>query len=122
MSYKSRQGNQHDKKILEKSQIPNIIPKDITLWLDLGFQGLNKQRDLDIMIAHKKPKGKELTTEQKQENQTIASIRMVVENVISGIKRYNSVSQIYRNRKPEIDDKMFQVSCGLWNLHLRLSA
>jgi hypothetical protein len=122
LTYKSRQGSQHDKKILEKSQIPNIIPKDVTVWVDLGFQGLNKQKDLDIMIPHKKPKGKELTTEQKQENQTIASIRIVVENAICGVKRYNSVSQIYRNKKAEIDDKMFQIACGLWNLHLRLTA
>ena len=35
----------------------------------------------------KKPKGKELTLEQKEQNRLISSIRIVIEHIIAGIKR-----------------------------------
>ena len=39
-----------------------------------------------VEIPHKKPKGKSLSTEQKQENNVISSFRIVIEHAIGGIK------------------------------------
>ena len=36
----------------------------------------------------------------------------------AGIKRYNAVSAIYRNRVPDFDDRLMLTSAGLWNFYL----
>lgn len=51
------------------------------------------------MIPQKKPRGKALTFEQKQENKVISGIRIVVEHDINGVKRFGAMSNIYRNRR-----------------------
>ena len=70
---------------------------------------------------YKKPKNGELTKIQKQENQLIASIRIVVEHAIGGYKRFRSASDIYRNKRTNFDDQLNIVSAGLWNYHLDMA-
>jgi hypothetical protein len=41
----------------------------------------------------KKPKGKELTEEQKLENKKISSFRILVEHAIGGVKRCRIVKE-----------------------------
>ncbi|MBF0229624.1 MAG: IS5 family transposase, partial [Desulfamplus sp.] len=43
-----------------------------------------------ILQSTKKPKGKELTQEQKDENRRISKIRVRIEHVVSGVKRYRT--------------------------------
>ncbi|NJK52034.1 MAG: transposase family protein, partial [Leptolyngbyaceae cyanobacterium SU_3_3] len=71
-----------------------------------------------IHLPHKKPKGKELTKRQKQENRAFSSQRVKCEHAIGGIKRYNAVSSIYRNRVPDFDDCLMLTAAGLWNFYL----
>lgn len=84
---------------------------------DLGFQGL--QNDYaNIHLPHKKPKGKELSAQQKEENQEFSSQRVKCEHAHAGIKRYNSVTDVYRNRVPDFDDLLMLIAAGLWNFYL----
>ena len=59
--------------------------------VDSGFQGLQKQY-VNIRLPHKKPKGGELTAEEKQENRELAKQKVVGENTFAGVKRYGAVS------------------------------
>ncbi|MEP0983562.1 hypothetical protein [Leptolyngbya sp. FACHB-17] len=43
---------------------------------------------------------------------------MVCENAFAGIKRYGVVSQIYRNRIEEFDDRLMLTAARLWNFYL----
>lgn len=70
------------------------------------------------MMPHKKPKGKDLTPEQKKENKIIAAIRIIVEHAIAGIKRFAVMANTYRNKKGQ-DDSMIQLCAALWNFHLQ---
>ena len=63
-----REGKLHDKRFHDEEDIAGGIPDEIPILLALGFQGMQKQY-VNIRLPHKKPKGKELTREQKQENQ-----------------------------------------------------
>jgi len=65
--------------------------------------------------AKKKPKGKELTDDAKAWNRVVSGFRVLVEHAIGGVKRFGIVSDKFRNRKDEFDDKVMLVSCGLWN-------
>ena len=69
-------------------------------------------------MPKKKPRGRSLSEEQKDENALISGIRMRVEHAIGGMKRYGCLSQVYRN-KNGIDDKFALVCAGLWNFHLK---
>ncbi|MGJ0606327.1 transposase family protein [Cylindrospermopsis raciborskii] len=71
-----------------------------------------------VHLPHKKPKGKELTQQQKEENRELSRQRVVCEQAHSGIKRYNCVHSVYRNRVTDFDDQLMLVSAGLWNFYL----
>lgn len=116
----TKEGKLHDLKQLKKTGILEHIPKDMTLWVDKGYQGIKSalRNDNVVMMPKKKPRGKELTYEQKQENRIISSIRIVVEHAINGIKRFGAMSGIYRNRKGQ-DDQIFYLCACLWNFHLQ---
>ncbi|GGA02743.1 transposase family protein [Okeania sp. KiyG1] len=69
---------------------------EIPIEVDSGFQGIQHQYE-NIPIPHKRPKGGELTEQQKTENRTSYQSRVVCENAFAGVKRYGAVNQIYRN-------------------------
>ncbi|CEG12812.1 hypothetical protein MSIBF_A2760001 [groundwater metagenome] len=48
----------------------------------------------------------------------ISGIRVKVEHAIGGVKRFGIVSNIFRNKTDGLDDKVMEISCGLWNYHL----
>lgn len=113
----STRGKTHDKKIHDGEDIIGGIPDSITVLVDSGFQGVQKQY-VNIRLPHKKPKGGELTPLQKQENKELSQERVLCENAFAGVKRYRAVSDIYRNRVAKFDDKLMLTSCGLWNFYL----
>lgn len=117
----SKNGRRHDKRLLDKTGIIRHIPKDISIWVDTGFQGL-KQQHSNTQMPMKSSKNKPLSPQQKENNKVISGIRVVVEHAIGGIKRLACMSGIYRNRKAYTDDLFAVVSAGIWNLHLRSSA
>ena len=70
-----------------------MCSREIPIELDLGFLGVQKQYD-NIRIPHKKPRGGELTQEQKSENRALSQSRVVCENAFAGVKRYGAVSAL----------------------------
>lgn len=118
---KTKSGRRHDKRIADKEGMLTHIPKGITTWTDTGFQGMQKQHDNTVMPA-KATKHRPLTLEQKDNNRVISSIRVVSEHAIGGFKRFKAAADIYRNKLPNLDDLLTEVSIGLWNFHLQQTA
>ena len=117
-------GHTHDYKML-KEEFPPELPwfKDVNGLADLGYQGIqNDYEDCGIMIPNKKPRkskknpNPELTEEQKNENRNLSRIRIFVENVIGGIKRYNILIHAFRNMKENFEDDVIALCAGLWNM------
>jgi len=71
-------------------------------------------------MPKRKPKGRELTEEEKEQNRMISSERVINENAIAGVKRLRIVSDVYRNIKENFEDKVMLIACGLWNFHLEM--
>lgn len=111
----TQDGTMHDKKALDKEELKTDIP--VNLGVDLGFEGL-EIANVRIVLPWKKPKGKELTELQKQQNTCFARRRIKVEHAIAGIKRNRSVQDIYRNIKEGTDDMFMTIACGLHNLRV----
>lgn len=105
-------GKKHDKKICDEEQA--TFPEGSTLYQDLGFQG-HTPAGVIIQQPKKKPRGKELSAEEKAQNRLISRLRIVVEHVISGIKRCHIVKDVFRNIKAGFDDLVMEIACGLHN-------
>jgi len=83
------------------------------------FVGIEKDFPwLNVIMPKKKPKGGELTQEEKHLNKLISGIGVKVEHAIGGVKRFGIVSNIFRNKIDGFDDKVMEILCGLWNYHL----
>lgn len=116
----TKNGSRHDYGIFKETDLGNQIPKDIVVAVDSGFEGILKDYpNLLVLIPDKKPKNGELTPQQKEDNKWISKIRVTVENTIASIKRYRSVTDIYRNKKNGFEDSLMLMACGLWNWHLK---
>ena len=114
---KAYHGKDHDKGILNREQWVDSIPDEVKIQGDLGFQGLQNEL-VNVEIPHKKPKGGELTDEQKEENRDLASERVVCEHAFAGVKRYGIATDVYRNRIKDFDDHSMFTAAGLWNFYL----
>lgn len=114
---KQKSGRRHDKRLADKEDIFKQIPKEVSITTDTAFVGEEKVHP-NIHIPKKKPRGRELTYDEKETNKIISSYRVIVEHVIGGIKRYRCMSEKLRNRKAYIDDQFLLLSAGLWNYHL----
>lgn len=117
----TKSGRRHDKRIADKFQIVQNIPQKIPIWTDTGFMGIQHIHP-NTMMPSKATKKKPLTHEQKQDNRTIASIRVLSEHAIGGMKRLKAASDVYRNRLPNLDDTFNFLAAGLWNFHLQQTA
>lgn len=114
---KQKSGRRHDKRLADKELIFEKIPKEIAIMIDTGFAGAQKVHS-NIYMPKKKPKGRNLTLDEKEMNKLISSYRVIVEHAIGGMKRYRCMYEKLRNHKPLIDDTFLLLSSGLWNYHL----
>lgn len=112
------EGRVHDKAICDEEEVQ--FPEGITLRQDSGYVGHRPEKVI-IVEPCKKPKGKELTEEQKKSNTDISKLRIVVEHAISGIKRCRIVKDIIRIYNHWFRDMIMEVCCGLHNLRVKSS-
>jgi hypothetical protein len=112
------EGSVHDKKICDNQ--PLHLPTGITLWQDTGFQG-HLPEGVNVKMPTKKPKGKELSEEQKETNHSISSVRVKVEHAIGGVKICRIVKDRFRCHKFGFDDLVMELACGLHNLRMTLN-
>ncbi|WP_083915765.1 transposase family protein [Thiofilum flexile] len=106
-------GKTHDKKVVDKEQLS--LPPDTWITHDLGFKGCELGERVKVVQPYKKPPRGALTEEEKAHNRWLASIRVTVEHVISGIKRCRCVKDVYRNTTPGFEDLILLLACGLHN-------
>ena len=117
----TKSARRHDKRLADKDLLFENIPESVELFVDTGFQGA-KQKHRNTFLPSKKTKKRPLTDEQKQWNKLISSIRVPVEHAIGGIKRYQAVTQTFRNKKLQLADTFILLAAGLWNYHLQTSS
>jgi len=109
---KTVEGKKHDKKIADEEAIN--YPDQTVLQQDTGFQGYAPEGVL-IKQPKKKPRGKELTKQEKQANRDLSRVRVVVEHLISGAKRLRIVKEEMRLKVENISDDVMEIACGAHN-------
>jgi hypothetical protein len=91
------EGKKHDKKLADEQDPPFL--KGSRLWKDTGFQGYEPQ-GVTTFQPRKKPKGGELTPQEKEANRCISRVRVRAEHSIAGVKVFRSARDIHRNPRP----------------------
>ena len=114
----THQGSVHDKRIADTTPYP--LPAGSHLLQDLGFQAFTLER-VDIIQPTKKPRGQELTPEQKAANRAISRRRVRIEHVNSSVKRCRMLKETIRMWKAGIRDVVMEIGCSLHNFRVRLT-
>ena len=119
-------GHNHDYSMLKQELPPELDWfTDIHVRVDLGYLGIQADyRGDKIAIPTKKPRKSQknpnppLRDEQKAANKALSQIRIFIEHAIGGMKRYNILVQVFRNRKVDFEDDAVGICAGLWNFAL----
>jgi DDE superfamily endonuclease/Helix-turn-helix of DDE superfamily endonuclease len=109
------EGKHHDKKIADEQG--EIFPAGSSLWKDTGFQGY-EPKAVHSLQPKKKPKGRDLSEEEKAANRLISKDRIGIEHSLAGIKVFRIVHDVYRNMRQDFDDLVMEIACGLHNFRL----
>jgi DDE superfamily endonuclease len=110
-------GTVHDKRIADATPYP--LPQGSHLLQDLGFLAFTLEGVI-IQMPTKKPRGGELTAEQKAVNQALACRRVAIEHVNSSIKRCRILKDVCRLLRSGVRDQIMEICCALHNFRLRL--
>lgn len=119
-------GHNHDYRMLKQEFPPELDWfTDIHVRADLGYLGMQSDyRSARIDIPTKKPRkskkppNPQLSAEQKAANTALSQVRIFIEHAIGGMKRYNILVQVFRNRKVDFEDEAVGICAGLWNFAL----
>ena len=103
----SYEGRIHDKRIADMAGYSP--PLGSVLYQDTGFQGF-RCSGVKIIQPKKKPKGRDLTLQEKAKNREISSIRIRVEHAIAGIKRFRIVKDKLCNYKKGFADSSWKLA------------
>lgn len=112
---RTTEGKKHDKKICDEEGY--CFPAHSLLFQDTGFQGFAPDKVL-VLQPKKKPRGQDLSLAEKMINRMISSARIMVENVIAGVKRCRVVKDIFRNTKNKFNDLVMEIACGFHNFRV----
>lgn len=105
---KSNPGAIHDKKLYDATHM--YTNKEVRSIADLGYLGVKS-----LELPCKKPKGKELTNEQKQYNKQLSKQRVIIEHVIGKMKIFQILFQPFRNPL-HTHSLIFKNVAGIYNL------
>lgn len=89
-------GTEHDFTML-KNSILDEFGENVKILVDSGYQGIKNYHE-NSEHPIKKPKGRELTPEEKQYNKELAQRRIYIEHVNRRIKIFKICKDVYRNK------------------------
>ncbi len=113
------EGKKHDKQLTLDDPTFYTIPPGSTMMTDLGYLGLDNdnKRITKFITPYKKPRGKELSDFQKQNNKQISSIRVRVEHPFAWMKHFHILKHQFRGRIKQANTPFKTIAC-LYNFNL----
>ncbi len=109
-------GREHDFRLFKNSKIS--LREDIECLADKGYQGIQKFHPYS-RTPKKKPRGNDLSPEEKKKNRELARVRVVGEHIHRRLKVFRILSERYRNRRKRFALR-FNLIAGLYNYELKL--
>lgn len=109
-------GSKHDYTLF-KETAPRCKP-EVWYVADSGYQGL-ASRHQQTCLPIEKPKGGQLSPEQKAHNRALGRFRIAVEHVVRSFKIWPILKETYRNRRKRFSLR-FNLIAALVNAGLEL--
>jgi hypothetical protein len=118
-------GSKHEKKVFDEAALS--CTTSIPINADSGFQGLEVGNAVVVTPIKRKRQKKgerreELTPAQKAHNKKLAKTRISIEHSNAGLKRNRSVTEILRNTRQGMSDRLMLIAMGLHNLRVSVRA
>lgn len=110
-------GSRHDKRLAEDDAPP--FPPGSRVPSDSGYQGYTVEQ-VSIITPLKKPRGGELSAEERALNTQLSRHRTPVEHAIGGLKVARILRDPFRNRADTLADTAIVVAAGLYNFKCQL--
>lgn len=106
------EGKRHDKKLAEDDFTILRAPPGAVGLADSGYQGGEAiNPTITFIYPTKKPKGKELSDEDKKTNKHLSQIRVRVEHPISYLKHFNILYHTFRGAIKRADIPFQTIAC-----------
>jgi hypothetical protein len=109
-------GKTHDKKIADTLY---SFPYPCVLYQDTGYQGF-RPNGVTVVQPVKKPKGRELSLQEKEFNRQVSSFRVRVEHAIGSAKRMRIVKDECRLRANNFVRRIFKTCAALHNFRIKI--
>src|SRR3990170_3190252 len=110
-------GSVNDMTLGRQSEVDEQLPEDIALQGDGGYQGMHKDNpQREVILPQRKPRGGELTPEQKEHNRRLSRVRVVVEHTLAHMKIFQALYQVYRHLRGSYT-LIIEIVAGLVNRH-----
>lgn len=98
---KTYPGRIHDYTVFKKEELMKLLPPEARKWFDLGYDGVKGDFPNYSQSIKQKTKRRRnkltLTRSEKIHNHKIGKVRIKIEHIISWLKKYQILSQRYRN-------------------------
>jgi len=112
-----KKGSRYDYDIYKENR--PATPNQVVNVFDLGYLGVEKDfpRQISSIPKRKKTKSMELSQEEINFNQEHSKKRIVIEHVISRLKKYRILADVFRNRLRKYN-KVSDIVSGLINYRI----
>ncbi len=104
--------------MLYERSIGRAVSDNIRICADSGYQGILKLHK-NSETPKKKPKGRDLSDDEKAGNRFISRRRILVENINAKIKVFKITANRYRNRRNRFGLRM-AIICGIINFENKI--
>lgn len=110
-------GRIHDTRMCEEED--STFPPGGVLCKATGFQGFEPDNGWTYQ-PKKKPSNHERSAADNAENTMMSRIRLLVAQVIAGVKRCRIVHEVFRTTTAQCDDLVMEIACGVHNFRTTL--
>jgi hypothetical protein len=111
-----KKGRKHDYDIYKKNH--PFIPKQVVNVVDLGYLGIETDFPEQLSaLPYKKKRNGFLSDDEKEYNKIHSKKRIIVEHIISRLKKYRIMSDIFRNKLRKYN-KVSDIVSGLVNYRI----
>lgn len=94
--------SQHQHDITLAREQTDLLPMGSVCLADSGYQGLTLE-GVSVVYPFKKPRKRELDTDQKAFNRRLAQLRVTVEHRIRSLKIFRLLKGVYRGRRRRLE-------------------
>jgi len=112
-------GSTHDLTLLVASGVLARLSEGEGGMMDKGYAGVENYREgVPLVLPYKKPRGGELSEEQRGHNREVARHRIAVEHTMAQLSRFTVLRQVFRGKQRERHSGVTRVVAKLVNRRL----